>query len=126
MQSILHWSVKTDRLISLVKLVDGELAFLWILPPIQTDRSTFEWIDELLPKLEHCEFQRKQLVDMLKDFAKERHLKLGNVMKPLRLILGGITQGPGVGDILEILGKESALNRIRRQIQPEKASEQAN
>lgn len=124
-RAILHWSVKTDRLISLAALVDGELSFLWILPPIQETRS-LEWLDELVPQLERCDFERQALVEMLKAFAKERDMKLGQLMVPLRLMLGGITQGPGVADILDILGKESALTRIRRQIQANEPSKQAN
>lgn len=126
MRNVLYWSVKTDRLISLVKLVEGELQFLWILPPIHSDQTTFPWIELLGPHLEAAEFEKKSLAETFKRFAKEQNVKVSKILMPLRLLLTGSVNGPGVTDIMTILGKESTLKRIRRQIQPNLANARRN
>jgi len=40
-------------------------------------------------------------------------LKLGKVAQPLRAALTGRTTSPGIFDVLEVLGREESLARIR-------------
>jgi glutamyl-tRNA synthetase len=49
-------------------------------------------------------------------FAEETGRKLGKVAQPLRAALTGKTASPGIFDVLEVLGKEESLARIRDQI----------
>ncbi|MDP0492595.1 MAG: glutamate--tRNA ligase family protein [Verrucomicrobiota bacterium JB023] len=46
--------------------------------------------------------------------AKENGVKPGQLMFPLRIALSGKAGGPDLGDILEILGKDESVRRIRR------------
>ena len=41
-----------------------------------------------------------------------KNIKMGQLMNPLRLLVVGSSQGPGMMDIAEILGKEEFLRRI--------------
>ena len=41
---------------------------------------------------------------------------MGLVMNPLRLSLVGAPKGPGVFDIMEVLGKKEVIKRIERAI----------
>ncbi|AYO58344.1 glutamate--tRNA ligase [Chryseobacterium sp. 6424] len=50
------------------------------------------------------------------EFAEQRGLGMGMVMMPLRLALVGELKGPDVPDILNILGKEESLSRIRNAV----------
>lgn len=50
------------------------------------------------------------------EFAEQRGLGMGKVMMPLRLALVGELKGPDVPDILNILGKEESLSRIRNAV----------
>ena len=53
---------------------------------------------------------------MIHDFAEEKGLGMGKVMMPLRLALVGELKGPDVPDILEILGKEESISRIKNAV----------
>ena len=43
---------------------------------------------------------------------KERGWQMGAVMNTLRLALVGASKGPGVADIISLLGKEESVARI--------------
>lgn len=111
-RSVLNWSVNTERLQSLQQLVEGELSFLWILPKIQEDNITSEWVEKLVNALETGDFDKTQLSELLREFSKENNLKFPKFMASLRGMLAGIKEGPGVADMMEILGKKTTIQRI--------------
>jgi glutamyl-tRNA synthetase len=49
----------------------------------------------------------------LRDFAAEESLGLGKIAQPLRVALTGRTVSPSVFDMMEILGRDESLARIR-------------
>ena len=49
----------------------------------------------------------------LKDTALKFNTGNGNVIHPLRLAVSGVGGGPGIFDILYIIGKEKTLSRIK-------------
>jgi len=49
----------------------------------------------------------------LKETAADFNSWNGNVIHPLRLAVSGVSGGPGIFDILYIIGKEKTLNRIK-------------
>ena len=56
-----------------------------------------------------------QLETALKSYADSRGLKLGKIAQPLRAALTGTTTSPGIFDVLEVLGREESLARIKDQ-----------
>lgn len=48
----------------------------------------------------------------LHDTAAEMNVGNGNVIHPLRLAASGVSGGPGIFEILDIIGKEKTINRI--------------
>jgi glutamyl-tRNA synthetase len=48
----------------------------------------------------------------IQDFISRKNMKMGQLMNPLRLLMAGNNQGPGIMDIATILGKEEFLKRI--------------
>jgi glutamyl-tRNA synthetase len=44
--------------------------------------------------------------------AEELNISKGKLIHPLRIAVSGVGEGPGVFDILNILGKEEVINRI--------------
>lgn len=50
----------------------------------------------------------------LKETAAEMNTGSGNVIHPLRLAVSGTSGGPGIFEILDIIGKEKTLKRIER------------
>lgn len=113
-RNVLYWSISTDHLRSLHQLVEGDLSFLWILPKVHDDNINSEWVIKLADALTTNQFDKKHLVDLLQDFSKENNLKFGHLMTSLRQLLGGMKQGPGVVDMMKILGKKTTIQRILR------------
>ena len=62
------------------------------------------------------DFQAVAIKPSIHDFAEEKGLGMGKVMMPLRLSLVGELKGPDVPEILEILGKEESIERIKNAV----------
>ena len=71
---------------------------------------------EFALKLEHSDFVAENLKQDIHDFAESKGLGMGKVMMPLRLCLVGELKGPDVPDILQILGKEESIARIKNAV----------
>ena len=74
---------------------------------------------EVLPVLEAQEaFDNDSLFETLKSFAGEKEYKIGYVMWPLRTAVSGKQNTPGgATELMEVLGKEESLKRIRAGIE---------
>lgn len=59
------------------------------------------------------DFQAVTIKQSIHELAEEKGLGMGKVMMPLRLSLVGELKGPDVPEILEILGKEESIERIK-------------
>lgn len=46
-------------------------------------------------------------------FAEEKGVSPGSIMQPLRLSVSGMAGGPPIFDMLELLGKETVINRMK-------------
>lgn len=69
----------------------------------------------LRPVLEGVErWDAASLDGVLRSFAEERELKLGNVAQPLRVAVTGTMISPSLFETLDLLGKERSLKRIDR------------
>ncbi len=93
---------------------------------MKTDpQKALEVLKELLPILENQgNFSNDALFETLKAFAGEKGYKIGYVMWPIRTAVSGKQNTPGgATEIMEVLGKEESLKRIRAGV--EKLSEQA-
>ena len=93
---------------------------------MKTDpQKALEVLKELLPILENQgDFSNDALFETLKAFAGEKGYKIGYVMWPIRTAVSGKQNTPGgPTEIMEVLGKEESLKRIRAGV--EKLSEQA-
>jgi glutamyl-tRNA synthetase len=62
-------------------------------------------------------FAAGQIESMVKDLAESKGMGFGKLMNPLRLALVGSNIGPGLMDMMELLGKEEVLKRIDRALQ---------
>ena len=84
-------------------------------------------LQEVLPVLEAQEvFDNDSLFETLKAFAGEKEYKIGYVMWPLRTAVSGKQNTPGgATELMEVLGKEESLRRIRAGIEKLGAAVQA-
>lgn len=58
------------------------------------------------------EWNHDQVHAFIQDFISRKDMKMGQLMNPLRLLMAGNNQGPGIMDIATTLGKEEFLKRI--------------
>lgn len=77
------------------------------------NETTSETLTKLSEQLEISDFEPENLKNKIHHFAEENGLGMGKVMMPLRLSLVGELKGPDVPDILNILGKEESISRIK-------------
>ncbi|MDD6400492.1 MAG: glutamate--tRNA ligase [Lachnospiraceae bacterium] len=80
--------------------------------------NSLQLLNDVLPTLETCEnFDNDSLFECLQNFAKEKELKTGFVMWPLRTAVSGKQATPGgATELMSILGKEETLARIKAAI----------
>ena len=82
-------------------------------------QSSLEVLKEVLPLLESQEdYSNDALYEMLSAYVKEKGYKNGYVMWPIRTAASGKQMTPcGATEILEILGKEESVARIKHAIE---------
>ena len=59
------------------------------------------------------EFNETDLENAFKAVMEKTGLKLGKIAQPVRLALTGRTASPGIFEIIEIIGKNRVLSRIK-------------
>jgi glutamyl-tRNA synthetase len=82
---------------------------------LEAGSKYLEDLERELSRLDY--FDHDEVLDTLRDYAREQSVKLPEVMQPLRAALTGTTQAPGVTELCEILGKQKVLERIGRAIE---------
>ena len=63
------------------------------------------------------QFNKESAEQVLNLLADEKGIKRGQLIHPTRLAVSGMTVGPGLFDILDILGKEKSVERLRKAIE---------
>lgn len=77
--------------------------------------ETIPIIKEITEKLAQLnDFTQDKIEKIFMDIVNERGLKLGQVAQPIRVVITGSTVSPGIYEVLEIVGKEKTLKRLRR------------
>ncbi len=113
-----------ERAKTLVELLDNA-SFLFAQRPIRPDENAKKLLDSvgretlaaILLRLEAVKpWSAERLESTVKTFADETGRKLGKVAQPLRAALTGKSTSPGIFDVLEVLGREESLARIRDQV----------
>ena len=120
-----------ERAKTLVELLDSA-AFLFAARPIAPDarparllwqgRAT-DMLAAFCPGLKAVKpWTQPALEAAVRGFAEETGHKLGKVAQPLRAALTGRSTSPGIFDVLEVLGREESLARIRDQVHAGKSA----
>lgn len=104
-----------------------EQSFFFFQAPVEYDKKTVKkkWkenspnimkdIKNILSSLEL--FNAKETEIAIKNYIEEKNLGMGQVMNAFRLTIVGAGKGPGVFDIIELIGKEETLKRIEQGIE---------
>jgi glutamyl-tRNA synthetase len=76
--------------------------------------ETITYLEQIIVLLESNRDWSKELItEELKLFAKKTGHKLVTLMQPMRIALIGSDSGPGVFDLLSLLGKDESIKRMR-------------
>jgi glutamyl-tRNA synthetase len=112
-----------ERAKTLVELLDSA-SFLFAKRPLTMDEQAATLLDAagremlaaLLPRLEDVSpWTPEALEASVRSFADETGRKLGKVAQPLRAALTGRSASQGIFEVLEVLGRDESLARIRDQ-----------
>jgi glutamyl-tRNA synthetase len=111
-----------ERAKTLVELMAGA-RFLFASRPLAMDEKANQILaaDESRHVLAAChgilsevsEWAAPQLEAAVKAYAEQAGLKLGKIAQPLRAALTGTSTSPGIFDVLDVLGREESLVRIK-------------
>ena len=113
-----------ERAKTLVELRDGA-AFLFAKRPLALDPQAAGILEaggrahlaNLLPRLADLQHWAPAAMEaVVRTYAEEVNLKLGQVAQPLRAALTGRTTSPGIFEVLDVLGREESLARLKDQI----------
>ena len=59
------------------------------------------------------DWSRVELENIFENLMEQHDVAIGQVMKPVRVALSGIPFGPGIFDLILLLGKDVCLRRLR-------------
>lgn len=80
--------------------------------------STLQDLQEVVELLKNSsEFTVDSISALLKDFAKSKNMKIVALMQPLRIALIGKSSGPGVFDLMAVLGKHETVARVEKLVE---------
>ena len=72
------------------------------------------WLN-ILPLLKNLtEWTATHIDKILHDYAETNKVKIGKIMPILRLMITGVSFGPSVPQIMELIGKEKSIQRIEK------------
>ena len=110
-----------ERARTLVDLADAA-SYIFVRRPIEPDEKAaailagdgIEHVRALLPNLEGLdEWTAERIEAVVRTYADATGTKLGKVAQPLRAALTGRTTSPGIFDVLDVLGRDEVLARLR-------------
>ncbi|MDX1430704.1 MAG: glutamate--tRNA ligase, partial [Rhodothermales bacterium] len=62
-------------------------------------------------------FDAASTEESLREIAEQNEAGAGRIIHPVRLALTGVTFGPGLFELMELLGRETCVRRIRRAVE---------
>ncbi len=94
--------------------------FFFVAPTTYDEKGKKNWTPETPVQLETLSQRFKSLTDFsaasieqtLRGYATENNLNASKLIHPLRLALTGVTQGPSLFHLIEVLGKDEVIRRI--------------
>lgn len=72
-------------------------------------------LSQVLPIIEKIEdFKRENIEKEIRKFCEDMNYKTSRVFHPIRVAVSGRTKGPGLFEMMEVIGKERVLSRIKK------------
>ena len=110
-----------ERAKTLINLAQGA-AFIFEQRPIPMEEKASSLLNEegiavvkgILPLFEALpDWQAETVETCIRNYTESNDLKLGKVAQPIRAAVTGKATSPGAFDVLQILGRETSINRMR-------------
>ncbi|HEY2890661.1 MAG TPA: glutamate--tRNA ligase [Dongiaceae bacterium] len=105
---------------TLVQLADSAMFYVRSRPIPMDDKAAKQLTPEardllghLAGELDGVSWEAPALEALVRGFAENRQVKLGQVAQPLRAALTGSSISPGIFEVMAVLGAEEAVGRIR-------------
>lgn len=109
-----------ERCETLVQLAQASLLFCALPPKPEADLIDKHMtpqaraaVNDFTQAATDIEWQRESIGALIKTLLAKHQLKMPQLAIPLRLIVAGTTQTPAIDAVLEILGREAVLQRLR-------------
>lgn len=82
-----------------------------------SNETTIAIIESFISELEGIEtYDAHSIEESVRKYAEARNLKARQIIHPLRFYITGKQGGPGLFEIMELVGKDRCLSRLRRSI----------
>lgn len=116
-----------SRIENLAQLAEDS-KFLFDLPEYKKEMLVFKKSDlsktteginlalGVLGKIHHSEWNQETINNSIKNIINRRQLSPGDIFWPLRVACSGLERSPSPAELLEFLGKEESLARIKKAI----------
>ena len=110
-----------DRSKTLINLIQGA-QFIFEQRPIPMEEKASKLLDEdglsvvkgILPHLEALdEWNPETIASCIRGYTESHDLKMGKVAQPIRAAVTGKASSPGAFDVLQILGREVSIDRLK-------------
>lgn len=76
--------------------------------------SAKTYLSELAERMDGLHvFHHDDIEKVFRDYAEEKQIKASELIHPTRLAISGMTLGPGLFDMIEVLGKETVVRRMK-------------
>jgi len=110
-------SLLKERAHSIPQLADEAMIFFsYEDKPEPIDAATAKALRTLKARLPALPWQRAEIGNAIKQVAKEDGLKMPQLAMPLRRIVTGRTQTPSIDAVLELLGRDTVIERLSRHL----------
>jgi nondiscriminating glutamyl-tRNA synthetase len=79
------------------------------------DTKVITLVSELIPALENLEpWDHQTLEASFRSFAEANGIKSAVIIHPVRLAISGKTGGPGLFELMQVMGKQNTIDRLQR------------
>lgn len=109
-----------QRAKTLPELAESALFYIYSVPLPFDEKAqklltegALESLKTVIPLLEEVSWESGVLEKALRDFADQRELKFGKLAQPLRAALSGRAVSPGLFEVMQVLGREETLSRLK-------------
>ncbi len=79
----------------------------------RSDRS--KWLEDIAEGIQHLQdWSVDEIENLIRGYAQENNLGVGKLIHAIRLAVSGITRGPGLFELIHLIGRERTVSRLRR------------